>query len=139
MASDRRNRSSRTTTKNGRGVSFRRRSSSRPVLELLEDRAVPSTVYWTGAQDNNWDNPVNWSSGSAPTASDDVIVNQTGANLFLYNFSGTPDTIHSLSVQATDVALSLQLGTLDLSGGASGYKGPLQATQPGDAIVLAGA
>jgi hypothetical protein len=107
-------------------------------VELLEDRLVPSTVYWTGAQDSNWDNPVNWSSGSVPAAGDDVVINQTGANVFLYNYSGTPDTIRSLSVQASNVSLSLQLGTLDISGGGSGEKGDLQANQSGDSVVLAG-
>jgi hypothetical protein len=106
------------------------------VLELLESRVVPSTVYWTGAQDTNWDNPANWSTGSTPGAGDDVVVNQAGANLVLSNFSGTADTIHGFIVQATDVRLTLQYGTLDLSGGVFGAKGTLQANQAGDTIDL---
>src|SRR5437667_11534363 len=124
---------SRTGTKTRRGLDVARRTTSRPVLELLESRVVPSTVYWTGSQDTNWDNAGNWSLGSIPAAGDDVIVNQAGAVLIHYNFSGTPDTIHSFNVQASNVTLTLFYGTLDLSGGVAGVRGTFQAAQAGDA------
>jgi hypothetical protein len=129
-------RSSRNSTKNRRGVNIGRRLISRLMLEKLETRFVPSTIYWTGAQDTGWDNPGNWSTGSVPGAGDDVIINQAGANVVLNNFTGTPDTIHSLMVQATNVTLALQFGTLDLSGGISGAKGIFQASGAGDGVNL---
>jgi hypothetical protein len=116
----------------------RRRPFARPVLEVLEGRVVPSTVYWTGAQDTNWDNGANWSTGLAPGAGADVIVNTAGATIVLNNTTGTPDTIHSLSVQATGVSLTLQSGTLDVSGGVPGAKGSFQAGQAGALVWLQG-
>ena len=51
-----------------------RRASYRPWAELLEDRALPSTVTWTKPAGGDWDTPSNWSSGVVPGPNDDAII-----------------------------------------------------------------
>src|SRR4051812_47511880 len=43
-------------------------------LEHLEDRTLPSTYQWVGGSSVNWNDPNNWSGGSAafPNAQGDV-------------------------------------------------------------------
>src|SRR5687767_10799845 len=76
----------------GQGVTSPVRRNLR--VELLEDRTVPATIFWTGGAvadgDNNgdgdttdigetgsllWSNPFNWSSLSVPGINDDVVFN----------------------------------------------------------------
>jgi hypothetical protein len=95
-------------------------------VEFLEDRTVPSTTVFTGADANNphaWNANANWSNG-VPTASSDVII---GARA-LVNL-GLNSTINSLTVNGTlnvsgsnltlnTVGTVSSLGTLILSGAA---------------------
>src|SRR5262245_11121161 len=58
----------------------RRRAAAplgRPRLrvEHLEDRRVPSTVFWDGgAGTTNWTDRLNWNTDQTPTSSQDVII-----------------------------------------------------------------
>jgi len=52
----------------------------RPMLEILEDRTLLS-VSWISTQSGFWDVGSNWSTGQAPTASDDVTINQPGVTV----------------------------------------------------------
>jgi hypothetical protein len=55
-------------------VPRRRPSGAKPVLELLEDRTLPS-ISWTGAAgDGNWNTGANWTGGHVPGTNDDVII-----------------------------------------------------------------
>jgi hypothetical protein len=48
-----------------------------PALEIWTAEPVEfTTVTWTGAADNNWQNPLNWSSSSVPTSLNDVVIGQ---------------------------------------------------------------
>ncbi len=51
--------------------SYRNRRS--PCVEHLETRDCPSTIYWTSNGGGSWNVPSNWSTGTVPTATDDVI------------------------------------------------------------------
>jgi hypothetical protein len=48
-----------------------------PSLEHLEDRLAPATVSWNVDTSGDWNNPANWSTGTVPAASDDVVINRT--------------------------------------------------------------
>jgi len=56
----------------------------RPMLEILEDRTLLS-VSWISTQSGFWDVGSNWSTGQAPTASDDVTINQPGVTVTVRN------------------------------------------------------
>jgi hypothetical protein len=99
------------------------RRAFRPRLESLEDRTVPSTVTWISTQSGDWADGSNWSSGSQPTAADDVIIDQPGVTVT--HSSGT-DSVHSLTNSADlalaggslSVATTIEVdGTLELGGG----------------------
>src|SRR5437660_1211084 len=49
----------------------------RPQVERFEDRLAPS-VSWINSSSGFWDDPTSWSGSAVPTATDDVIINQTG-------------------------------------------------------------
>jgi hypothetical protein len=107
--------------------------------------AAPATVYWTGdAGDNNWENAGNWSfvdpavrnvPGSVvPGPNDNVVIDVRGATV--NHAAVSYDLIRSLAVTAPNVQLTLDGGTLDLSGG--GALGRFQVDQPGDVVNLGG-
>ena len=53
--------------------------SSALALALLCTPAGAQTI-WTGAQNKNWNNPANWSTGAVPLATDDVVIPNVGFN-----------------------------------------------------------
>ena len=53
------------------GPGNRPRRTYRPALEELEDRLVPTTCTWTGADNNHWIDPGNWS--QLPVNGDDLV------------------------------------------------------------------
>jgi hypothetical protein len=71
----------------------------RPNFEILEGRVLPSTVRWTSPAGGNWATASNWSTGTVPGSSDDVIINLSG-NTFAVTHSAGTDTVHSLDNHA---------------------------------------
>ncbi len=93
---------------------------------------LPTTFYWTGAAGEDaygnydWDDPGNWStsdpaqggvlpSSVLPGPADNVVIDLP--NQDITHDDSTYDTISSLNVTAKGVTLTLEAGTLDLSGG----------------------
>ncbi|MDH4132759.1 MAG: hypothetical protein OEV95_13240, partial [Gemmatimonadota bacterium] len=69
--------------------------------------AASPAITWTGALNNDWSNPGNWSGGVRPTASDNVIVGPTAIPPVLTQ----NEVVASLTVQFT---ASLDLGPFSL-------------------------
>jgi hypothetical protein len=121
------------------------------LVNAYSTPALPQTVYWTGAADNNWDNPGNWSlsdpasgpvvSGVLPDANSNVVVDLSGVTIshgttdYYYGLKSY-DTIRSLTVTGSNVTLFMNYGTLDVGG--SGARGSFQVDQAGDLVYLAG-
>jgi hypothetical protein len=80
-----------------------------PRLEALELRNLPSTVTWINPAGGDWDKASNWSTGSLPTAADDVQINTPG--ITITHSSLRNDSVHSLTSQA---ALNVTAGQLYL-------------------------
>ena len=58
---------------------------------------------WTGAVSTSWSNPANWSCGTVPTATSNVVI---PAGLSLYPVAGAGSTAHDLSI-ASGASLTL--------------------------------
>jgi hypothetical protein len=75
-------------------------------LELLEERCLPSSFYWTGAKSANWSNPGNWHDESGnvglPQAGGTVIVGK--------DFTGLP----LFPANDLTVDFNVQIGTIEL-------------------------
>jgi len=97
-------------SRRGRSTTRRRNQRFRPKLQALEDRFAPATISWTNPLGGNWGTPSNWDANRVPTASDDVIINQTGISI---THSFGIDSVRSLTSQAAvDISGgSLTLGT----------------------------
>jgi hypothetical protein len=67
----------------------------RPRVEVLEDRTAPAVVSFTNHAGGDWSVPGNWSTGSVPTASDDVVINLPG--ITVTHSTGT-DIIRTLTL-----------------------------------------
>src|SRR5262245_19436199 len=103
----------------------------RPRLETLQDRVLPSTVSWVSSTSGKWTTGTNWSSGAAPAAGDDVVINQSAAVTVTLDVS---TSIHSLSL--TGATLNVTGGTLAVAADSSNA-GSLQV-QPGAHVSFAG-
>ena len=103
------------------------RTRSRVRVELLEDRVVPSVLFWSGgagAGDTNWMSAANWGGNVVPAAGDNLIFpngpTQTNTN---NNFdAGT--TFGSILITGSGYslagnAITLQSGGLSDSGGSA--------------------
>ena len=58
---------------------FRARARSRSrrtrvFLEVLEERCLLATDYWTSAASGSWNNAQDWSTGAVPQAGDAVVI-----------------------------------------------------------------
>jgi hypothetical protein len=89
-------------------------------LELLEDRALPSTLNWIGGS-GNWNDSSHWQDPitlmtRVPTATDDAVINVGGVTVT----HGNSGTDPAQSIMITNGTLSLTAGTLDVSGAVSG-------------------
>lgn len=68
------------------------------VLSLLSTIASAATVTWTGSAGNNlWSDPANWSTGTLPAASDDVVI-PVGSTTGIIYVDGSRPTLTSLSI-----------------------------------------
>src|SRR5262245_57662333 len=53
----------------------RRSMNQRLRLETLEDRSVPTMIFWTGGFHTNiWADPRNWNPNRVPGLGDDVVI-----------------------------------------------------------------
>jgi hypothetical protein len=78
------------------------------VLVELEDRSVPTTFTWLGANSLDWNLGTNWDQGAAPDTGADVVINN--GTTPVYN---TTVEINTLSVGSTS-GLALIGGTLTI-------------------------
>ena len=72
----------------------------------MEERSVPATFTWVGANSGDWSLGTNWDQGSAPDTGADVVINN--GTTPIYN---TTVAINSLSVGSTS-GLAVNGGTL---------------------------
>ena len=86
-------------------------------MQLLEDRVLPSTIFWNSPGNGQWDVASNWLDDQAvsrlPNATDDVVINQAGP-LTVTIQSGDILSVNSLTTSAND-ALSITGGSLALA------------------------
>jgi RHS repeat-associated protein len=78
-----------------------------PVLEQLERRDLPATVFWAVDTSGDWIDPAKWSTGSVPGPNDDVVISRSVP--VTVTLSAGDQSVHSLE--------SNNQGTLVLSGG----------------------
>ncbi|MBL7837940.1 MAG: hypothetical protein JNM67_10520, partial [Bacteroidetes bacterium] len=77
-----------------------------------------ATITWNGNVNSNWTTAGNWSSGSVPTSSDDVVINNGSASnqpVLNGNF-----TYNSLSISAGELEMlgyTITATTLTFTGG----------------------
>src|SRR5271157_2789976 len=104
----------------------RRKVAAHIQMEALEDRTLLSTDVWTGAVNNNWSNPNNWSLGAVPGTSDtadftsgsisntaDVDASFTIANLVIdSSWGGTINVDNPLTVSGN---MTLASGALNVN------------------------
>jgi hypothetical protein len=102
----------------GPNSSIRARRTSRPRrhrhrlrFDILEARQLLTTVNWISTSSGNWNTASNWSTGTVPGPSDDVVINVSGASPTVTIDSG-PQSVRSL--QCSD-PLSLTGGSLALA------------------------
>ena len=107
------------------------------AFESLEQRALLTTINWTGAAGTaDWFTASNWDGGAVPGPADDVAIDQWGAAVQI----GSGDvTIHALelsqsltlggaSFMVIDTA-SINGGTLTASSGVNTVQGVFSASQ----------
>jgi large repetitive protein len=97
----------------------RRSKSCTPQVEWMESRVQLSAVAWTGAGgDNDWDNPLNWSTDALPASADDVTIDVAAD---VVHSSAVTDSIRSLT---SSQPLTLSGGTISIAA-ASSTSGPV--------------
>ncbi len=42
---------------------------------LAQQQTIAVTCTWVGGTNNDWNTAANWSTGTVPTAADDVVIN----------------------------------------------------------------
>lgn len=86
------------------------------LVEPLEARVAPAVLTWTGAADNFWNNPSNWSPLQVPAAGDDLVFPGAAANKANIN-NLTPGTAFN---QITFSGAGYSLGGNNIALGAGG-------------------
>src|SRR5262249_5285964 len=84
----------------------------RPRLQVLEDRTLPATVFWTNPAGGDWSAASNWSTGILPGPSDDVVIGSPISGATITHSTGS-DAIRSLHIH--DNAFRLSGGSLSLA------------------------
>ena len=110
----------------------------RPRFQGLEDRVLLSTVVWDSTKHptgGSWDNASNWMGGAVPTASDDVVIDLTGAGTVTLDTSAT-DSVNSLTTNA-NTTISISGDTLSLAASSTIASG-LSVTSGGTLDVKSG-
>ena len=126
----------------------------RPRFQGLEDRVLLSTVVWDSTKHptgGSWDNASNWMGGAVPTASDDVVIDLTGAgtvtlDTMRHRFGQQPDDQrehdhqyqrrHAPLAASSTIASGLSVtsgGTLDVKSGTLSVTGTV--TQSGSVYI----
>jgi hypothetical protein len=127
-----------------RGRAAQRRASARRYrarrIEFLEDRRMLATVNWIGGATGFWDIAQNWSTGTVPTAVDDVYFNTSGATVTIQ--SGDVEAVHSLYDETLGNTLAITGGSLNITEGSQvGYlnlSGGTLTVYAGASLYLAG-
>jgi hypothetical protein len=113
-------------------------SRYRPALDRLEDRLVPSTFYWNGTQNANWNQASNWTdvansaNHAVPGATDTAII-QSSKN--------DPNFIQSQTVGGLEVdggTLTIKNSTLTDAGAFVQTGGTVQFTATNDSLHIRG-
>ncbi len=78
-------------------------------IQVVEGTSIqpPNSVFWNSDNDGDWNNPVNWSTGFVPGASDNVIINRLNANPVITISSNV--TVNSLQ---SEESLTISNGSL---------------------------
>jgi hypothetical protein len=87
-----------------------RRPSIRLHVDQLELRAVPATIVWTGAVNDFWQNPHNWSTSRVPASGDIAVIN-----------FGSPVLQGVGGAEEVDVAAGAQLTLVNGASGSWGF------------------
>src|SRR5947209_7934994 len=99
-----------------------RRRSLPLHLEMLEERAVPAILHWTGDGGTlNWDFHRNWDLDRVPIAGDSVVISNTFAGITIAHSQGNADVCDSIDSYAN---LKVNAGSLTVAH-ASTFRGDL--------------
>jgi len=96
-------------------------------LEVLEDRTLLATVNWINPTGGDWSTTSDWSTGSLPTALDDVVIPALGGGASVTHSTGS-DSVHSISSGGNII---LSGGTLSVSGDLQESAGQFVSLQGG--------
>jgi hypothetical protein len=70
----------------------------RPGIDFLEDRCLPSTIFWSGnGGDGLWRRADNWVGGVVPAAADDAVIDDSSPPVTVEVTAGSGITVHSLT------------------------------------------
>ena len=73
-------------------------SSFLVIAILFGTTAAPALagrdVHWTNAVGGSWTDPLNWSAGTVPGASDNAIIDAIGSYVVTLDVSNTKCTVH---------------------------------------------
>jgi len=75
------------------------------IILLFNSSINSATIGWINASGGNWNNPSNWSSGTVPTSTDDVIINLTDTFTIVLDMNAT---INSLTLGYSSGAQTLR-------------------------------
>jgi autotransporter-associated beta strand protein len=94
-----------------------RRPSSRPHLELLEDRLAPATHVWSGAVSSLWSDARNWSEGGHPYGDPNAnLFFPSGIDGSLTSTHNRPETPLIASITIDGDGYTLNGGPISITG-----------------------
>jgi hypothetical protein len=112
--------------------------SSRPRLEMLEDRIVLSNITWnstTAPNGGDWDTASDWIGGVLPGVADNAIINLTNGTI-THNTIAT-DSVLSITTNA-GTTLTLNNGSMTIGNGISTLNSAFTVSGSGS-LILSGA